>query len=164
EDGTLHSYETATGKALKDSIAHVQYPTAGGSVAWNADESGIFYTRFPRKGERPDADLNFYQQIWFHGFGTPDSADRYELGREFPRIAEIELLMRQDGRWLLARVANGDGGEIAFWLSETATGAWRQIARFEDDVKQAKFGRDDAIYLMSKKDAPRGKLLRLALP
>src|SRR5436853_2442208 len=30
EDGTLHVYETATGKALPDSIAHVQYQTAGG--------------------------------------------------------------------------------------------------------------------------------------
>src|SRR5215471_13320143 len=34
EDGTLHFYETATGKALPDTIAHVQYPTAGGSAAW----------------------------------------------------------------------------------------------------------------------------------
>jgi prolyl oligopeptidase len=33
EDGTLHFYETGTGKALPDAIAHVQYPTAGGSAA-----------------------------------------------------------------------------------------------------------------------------------
>ncbi|PYI74093.1 MAG: S9 family peptidase, partial [Verrucomicrobia bacterium] len=50
EDGTLHFYETATGKALPDTIAHVQYPTAGGSAAWNADGTGVYYTRFPRKG------------------------------------------------------------------------------------------------------------------
>src|SRR5206468_8246657 len=37
EDGTLHFYETATGKALPDTIAHVQYPPAGGSAAWAAD-------------------------------------------------------------------------------------------------------------------------------
>ncbi|HEY2143727.1 MAG TPA: hypothetical protein VGH06_05190, partial [Candidatus Udaeobacter sp.] len=30
EDGTLHFYQTATGKPLPDTIAHVQYPTAGG--------------------------------------------------------------------------------------------------------------------------------------
>ncbi len=54
EDGTLHFYETATGKALPDTIAHVQYPTAGGSAAWNADGTGVYYTRFPRKGERPE--------------------------------------------------------------------------------------------------------------
>src|SRR6201987_4874313 len=70
EDGTLHFYETATGKALPDTIAHVQYPTAGGSPAWNAEGTGVYYTHFPRKGERPDADLNFYQQIYFHKLGT----------------------------------------------------------------------------------------------
>src|SRR6266581_420557 len=52
EDGTLHFYETATGKALPDTIAHVQYPTAGGSAAWNADGTGIFDSRVSRKGER----------------------------------------------------------------------------------------------------------------
>src|SRR5207248_10504005 len=55
EDGTLHFYETATGRALPDTITHVQYPTAGGSAAWNADGMGVYYTRFPRKGERPEA-------------------------------------------------------------------------------------------------------------
>src|SRR5260370_35427165 len=42
EDGTLHFYEAASGKALPDTIAHVQYPTAGGSAAWNNDPTGIY--------------------------------------------------------------------------------------------------------------------------
>src|SRR5258705_6954545 len=88
EDGTLHFYETATDKALPDAIGHVQYPTAGGSAAWNADGTGVYYTRFPRKGERADADLNFYQQIYFHKLGTPDTKDTYSIGKDFPRIAE----------------------------------------------------------------------------
>src|SRR5438034_1003313 len=51
EDGTLHFYETATGRALPDTIANVQYPPAGVSAAWKNQGSGIYYTRFPRKGE-----------------------------------------------------------------------------------------------------------------
>jgi hypothetical protein len=42
EDGTLHFFDTATGEPLPDVIPGVQYPTAGGSAAWNADGSGIF--------------------------------------------------------------------------------------------------------------------------
>src|SRR5207244_4375084 len=57
ENGTLHIYKTATAKGLPDTIAHVQYPTAGGSAAWNADGTGIYYTRFPRQRERPEVDL-----------------------------------------------------------------------------------------------------------
>src|SRR5438874_6575486 len=101
EDGTLHIYETATGKALPDTIAHVQYPTAGGSAAWNADGNGVYYTRFPRKGERPDADLNFYQQVYFHKLGTHDTDDTYSIGKDFPRIAEIVLQTSRDGTDIL---------------------------------------------------------------
>lgn len=162
EDGTLHFYETATGKALADTIAHVQYPTAGGSAAWNADGTGVYYTRFPRKGERPDADLNFYQQIYFHKFGTPDTEDTYSIGKDFPRIAEIALEGSRDGKYVLATVANGDGGDFAHYLLGP-DGTWKQITQFSDQIKVARLGRDNALYLLSRADAPRGKILRLPL-
>ena len=162
EDGTLHIYETATGKALPDSIAHVQYPTAGGSAAWNADGTGIYYTRFPRKGERPDSDLNFYQQIYFHRLGAADTEDTYSLGKDFPRIAEIKLEASRDGKCILATVANGDGGDFAQYLLGP-DGSWKQITQFSDQIKAARLGHDNALYLLSRADAPHGKILRLAL-
>jgi prolyl oligopeptidase len=162
EDGTLHIYETATGKTLKDSIAHVQYPTAGGSAAWNADGTGIYYTRFPRKGDRPDADLNFYQQVYFHKIGTVDSEDTYSIGKDFPRIAEIKLEASYNGKYILATVANGDGGDFAHYLLGP-DGNWKQLTQFSDQIKAARIGRDDALYLLSRTDAPRGKILRAPL-
>src|SRR5438552_8000447 len=102
EDGTLRFYETAAGKALPDTIAHVQYPTAGGSAAWNADGTGVYYTRFPRKGERPEADLNFYKQIYSHRLCTSDTEVTYSIGKDFPRIAEIALESSRDGKYILA--------------------------------------------------------------
>src|SRR5882724_1152047 len=162
EDGTLHFYETATGKPLPDTIAHVQYPTAGGSAAWNADGTGIYYTRFPRKGERPDTDLNFYQQVYFHKLGTSDSEDTYSIGKDFPRIAEIKLEASRDGKYILATVANGDGGDFTHYLLGP-DGNWKQITQFSDQIKAARLGRDNALYLLSRADAPRGKILRLPL-
>ena len=35
EEGTVHVYEVATGRELTDFIPRVNYPTGGGSVAWN---------------------------------------------------------------------------------------------------------------------------------
>ena len=162
EDGTLHLYQAASGAPLSDVIPGVNGGTAGGSAAWNEDESGIYYTRYPHEGERAPKDLPFYQQIYFHKLGTPISEDTYVLGKEFPRIAEIALSTSLDGRYLLADVSNGDGGEHGYWLMSPG-GAWTQFARFEDKIIAATFGMDDALYLISREDAPRKKILRLPL-
>jgi len=162
EQGTLHFFEVDGGKKLADEIPRVQCPTGGGSAAWTADGTGVFYTRYPHRGERPEADLDFYQQIWLHRLGTPLSADQYALGKDFPRIGEIALEGSDDGQWVLAAVANGDGGDFAHYLRGSGSD-WRQLTRFEDGIKEVKFGRDGALYLLSRKDAPRGKVLRLPL-
>ena len=116
----------------------------------------------PRGTERAPADMAFYQQVYFHRSGTKTEADKYEIGKDFPRIAEIALDSSEDGRWSLATMANGDGGEFALYL-RGPNGEWRQIARLSDQVTHAEFGLDGHLYLLSKQNAPRGKILRMAL-
>jgi prolyl oligopeptidase len=162
ESGTLRFIKVQDGSLLDERIERVQYPTAGGSVAWDQEGKGVFYTRFPRQGERPEADLNFYQQTYYHRLGESDAGDRYEIGREFPRIAEIELERSPSGRWTLASVQNGDGGEYAYYL-RGADGRWTQLADYKDGVKQAVFGGEEKLFLRSIKDAPMGKVLQLTI-
>ncbi|MGH9405680.1 MAG: prolyl oligopeptidase family serine peptidase [Terriglobia bacterium] len=162
ENGLLHVYDVASGKPLADVIPRVNKGTAGGSVAWNADATGFYYTRYPSSGERPAAELDFYQEIYFHKLGTPASADTYSLGKDFPRIAEIALQSSTDGRYVLAAVANGDGGQFEHYLLGP-DGKWRELTRFSDGITAAVFGDDGALYLLSKQNAPRGKILRLPL-
>jgi prolyl oligopeptidase len=164
EDGTLFIYDVESGKALPDQIPHVNYPTGGGSVAWNEDDSGVYYTRYPPAGERPPQDLQFYQQIYFHRLGTPNQENQYEFGRGFPRIAEIALESSRDGRYLLATVANGDGGDYSLYLLWPGH-HWVQLAKDSDQIKAGVFGRDSdsALYLRSLQNAPHGKILRMSL-
>ncbi len=167
EDASAHVIEVATGKELSDVVPRVNFATGGGSIAWKADSSGFYYTRYPQGNERPPEDVNFYQQVYFHKLGTDARQDTYVIGKEFPRIAEIQLHTSDDGRWLLAAVANGDGGQFAHYLMDL-DGHWTQLTHFEDGVVAVKFGpgdrsSDGALYLLSRKDAPRGQILRLPL-
>jgi prolyl oligopeptidase len=163
EDGSVSVFEVATGKRLSDLIPRVNGATAGGSLAWNRDASGFWYTRYPRSGERRDADLGFYQQIYLHRLGSATDQDEYALGRELPRIAEIQLDTSDDGRFLLARVADGDGGDFMHYMLGP-DGRWHQIARLSDQTSEAAFGPGGSLYMLSRRDAPMGKILELAPP
>ena len=160
EAGDLHVFDARTGKELGDVIPRVNGGTAGGSVAWNADGTGFWYTRYPRKGERADEDLDFYQQVYFHKLGSPESGDKYVIGKAFPKIAEIELFSSDDGKRVLIDVRNGDGGEHGLWLRQPS-GAIVPVAGFQDHAVQAEFA-DGGLLMLSLKD-PNGSVLRVPL-
>lgn len=160
ESGDVRIFEAATGKPLTDFIPRVNGGTAGGGLAWNQDSSGFYYTRYPHSGERAPADLDFYQQIWFHHLGADPAKDTYSLGKDFPRIAEIALRSSEDGRYVLATVANGDGGEFELFLLGPGK-SWEKVAGFADQVIRGEFGEDGRLYLLSRQNAPMGKLVRV---
>lgn len=167
EDASAHVFEVETGRELLDVVPRVNFATAGGSIAWKADGSGFYYTRYPQDNERPPEDADFYQQVYFHKLGTNAAQDTYVIGKDFPRIAEIRLHTSDDGRWLLASVGNGDGGQFAHYLMDL-DGHWTQLTHFEDGIVSVKFGSgdrggDSTLWLLSRKDAPSGQILRLPL-
>ncbi len=135
-DASARVFRVDTGEELKDTVPRVNFATAGGSIAWKADNSGFFYTRYPQGDERPPEDANFYQQVYFHQLGGNPKEDTYIIGKEFPRIAEIKLSSSDDGRWLIAAVSNGDGGEFAHYVMNSA-GHWTQVTHFEDGIVSA---------------------------
>jgi prolyl oligopeptidase len=162
EAGDVHIFATDTGREVREVVPHTNTGTAGGDLAWAPDGKGFYYTRHPWPGERPEADRGFYQQVYFHELGTPAEQDRYELGAELPRIAEIQLDVDDATGRVLATVQNGDGGEFAHYL-RSADGTWRQFSKFSDRIVQAVFGRHDDLFLVSLRDAPRGKVDHIAI-
>ncbi|MGB8843751.1 MAG: prolyl oligopeptidase family serine peptidase [Aliidongia sp.] len=160
EDGSVYVFDAKTGRETGEIVPRAQYPTAGGSLAWQADGKGFWYTRYPGE-ERPEADRHFFQQLYYHRLGTSADRDSYVLGKDFPKVAEIKLDNRYTPGLLLASVLNGDGGEVAHFVL-TPHGEAHQVTRFADKVTDAVLGPDGALYLVSRRDAPRGKLLKLA--
>lgn len=161
ESGTVHVYDVEKGTEQGDIVPSANSGTAGGSLSWAGDSKGFYYTRHPHKGEVKDEDLGFFQQVYFHKLGTKDSEDKLSTGKELPRIAENELETSKDGKWVVDNVQNGDGGEYWHFLLDTKTGKWTRFADLPDKIVHAAFGLDNKLYLISVKDAPRGKVLRL---
>ncbi|HVS33966.1 MAG TPA: prolyl oligopeptidase family serine peptidase [Gemmataceae bacterium] len=161
ESGDVHIYDVETAKVVDEVVPRVNGGTAGGGLAWALDGKGFFYTRYPRGQERPPEDLDFFQQVYFHALGTPTDKDRYEMGKDLPRIAEIKLQADDATGRVMATVQKGDGGQFAFFLREP-DGQWRQFSTFEDKLVQGAFGRHDDLFVVSLEGAPRGKLLKMS--
>ena len=162
EAGDLHIIEVDTGKLSDIVIQGVNGGTAGGDIAWTPDGKGFYYTRYPRKGERPLEDLNFYQEVWFHKFHSLEKNDEYIFGRDLPKIAENRVEVDSETGTLLISMQNGDSGQFAHYLRLPGD-EWDQITGYEDQVVEAFFGPNGTILMVSTLDAPRGKIISIPL-
>src|SRR5579859_6941367 len=103
EMSTLHIVETKTGTILPDTIER----TRAASIAWLHDNSGFYYTRYPKKGEVPDGQEMYNRHVFFHQLGTdPDTDDKiFGEGRDPEDWPNVHL--SPDDRWLLIDVEQG---------------------------------------------------------
>ena len=95
EAGRPMSYEVATGKRLPDTVPRVMYPTAGGSIEWAGGQQGLLLHAV---SERQTSGRRRIGTSFRPCGSTTRQAHRgrwYVIGREFPRIAEIELRRKQ---------------------------------------------------------------------
>ena len=104
--------------------------------------------------------------MWHHRLGDPPEKDRRVLGEDFPRIAETTVEASPDWSKYVVTVADGDGGAWAHWIRLGGDGGpdagWKKLADFADGIAKVQWGRDGLLYLLSRRDAPRGKMLPLA--
>lgn len=164
EDGTLHVYDVATGKEIDTPIPRVQYPTAGGSLAWAADGKGFWYTRYPG-ADAPEVGRHFNMQVFFHKLGSDAKNDALALGTKdgLERVSEIFLDNRFNLPRVMAMVQRGDGNIWAFYvLSEGAAPV--RIGTYTDEIVYAALGPDGAVYGISRKNSSNGKIVKLKAP
>jgi prolyl oligopeptidase len=97
EVSTLHIIETASGKLLPDVIER----TRAASLAWKHDNSGFFYTRYPKKGDVPAGQEVYYRRVFYHALGSDPSTDPLIFGEGRDPEWWPNVSLSDDGRWLL---------------------------------------------------------------
>ena len=162
ESGDLYIFDVENAAQVDVVVPRVNGGTAGGDVAWLSDGSGYYYTRYPRQAERPEADMNFFQQVWFHQIGSPTNADRHITGKDAPRIAEFRLDMHYKSGKLLITMQRGDSGEFEYYILNPG-GELFKLASYADKISQTILAPDNYLFLISQQKAPRGKILRLSM-
>lgn len=118
-DGKLLAYSTAasgsdwneirvrdieSGKDIEDHIKWVKFS----STAWTKDGKGFFYSRYDEPKEATKlADVNYFQKLYFHRIGTPQSADTLVYDRPDQKEWGFGGHTTDDGRFLIITTTKG---------------------------------------------------------
>jgi len=166
ERSTLHVIDVASGERLDDRIEHTKWS----NVEWLHDETGFYYTRYPREGEPdydPEAQDTYFPRVFFHELGTDPDDDPLvfsgEEGTDFPGVT-----VSDDDRWLVINVFKGWSESDVYLFDRGArprgripapTGE-REATTVIEGEEALTVGRvhDGRLYLHTNLDAPRYRI------
>jgi len=154
EMSTLHIIETKTGTILPDTIER----TRAASVAWKLDNSGFYYTRYPKKGDVPDGQEMYNRHVFYHELsGDPgshpedDDQPIFGEGRDPEDWPSVHL--SNDGRWLLINVSEGWTKSELFLMDLKKGTPPTRITTGKDFLYNAEVY-NDKLYITTNEDAP----------
>lgn len=157
ELATVHFVNAETGKTLPDTLQYAGGGTSPASLAWDADEHGVSYVRFPD----PPAGQSVQQYdaaVYHHTLGAA-SPDSIAFGRGYSHIAEYRLLISDDGKQAAILANKGDGGPAEVYLR--TAGGWRFALADTAGVMLGAYSGDN-LFVGAMHGTPYGRILSLA--
>ena len=150
EMSTLHIIETRTGTLLPDTIDR----TRAASIAWEHDNRGFYYTRYPKKGDVAEGQEVYNRHVFYHELGTdPDGDDPiFGEGRDPEDWSNVSL--SNDGRWLLISVEQGYTKTELFLMDLKKGTPPTRVTTGKDFLYRGEVY-EGKLYMTTNEDAPR---------
>jgi prolyl oligopeptidase len=150
EMSTLHIIETKTGTVLPDSIER----TRAASIAWKLDNSGFYYTRYPKKGDVPDGQEMYHRHVFYHVLSNdPEDDDQLIFGQGRDAEDWPSVSLSNDGRWLLITVSEGWTKSELFLLDVKAGTPPTRITNGKNFLYGGEVYKDK-VFITTNEDAP----------
>ncbi|MBX3010918.1 MAG: S9 family peptidase [Caldilineaceae bacterium] len=150
--------EVATGSDRADRLQWIKFSSA----AWTHDHQGFFYGRYdaPTAGETYK-DVNYFQKLYYHQLGTPQSADRLVYARPEQKEWSFGPVVSDDGRYLIIYVTRGTFRQNGIFYQDLQDPASPIIELCNDfDAAYDFIGNDDTrFYFQTDRGAPRSRVV-----
>ena len=157
-----HVRHIDTGVDTEDGLRWVKFS----GVAWTHDHQGFFYSRYDEPDPGAPAEMvNYYQKLYYHRLGTPQSADQLVYERPDQKEWGFEGTVTEDGRYLVISVWQGtDPHNLVFYrdLSQADSPVIELISQFEANYSLVG-NAGDRFWFRSDRNAPRGRLIAIHL-
>jgi prolyl oligopeptidase len=153
EMSTLHILETKTGSALPDTIER----TRAASIAWSLDNSGFYYTRYPRKGDVAEGQEVYNRHVFYHVLGDDPAKDEpiFGEGRDAEDWPSVSL--DNDGRMLLITVSQG-WTKTELFLMDLKKGTPPTRITTGKNFLYSGSVYNGRLYIVTNEDAPRFRM------
>jgi prolyl oligopeptidase len=155
EISTLHIIETATHKLLPDTIGR----TRAASLAWIPDDSGFYYTRYPKPGDVAAGQEMYNRHVFYHAMGSDPAKDPLIFGEGRDPQDWPNVTLSNDGRWLGIMVEQGWTKTQLFLKDVKANTPLQQITSGKEFLYYAQIY-DGQLYILTNEDAPRYRLYK----
>src|ERR1022692_2859776 len=150
EVSTLRVIESASGELLPDVIER----TRAASLAWKHDNSGFFYTRYPKKGDVPAGQEVYYRRVFYHALGSDPAADPLIFGEGRDPEWWPNVSLSEDGRWLLIDEEQG-WTKTKLFLQDLSTKTPPVEITTGKDFRYGADFFEGKLYITTNEDAPR---------
>ena len=148
-----------SGKDFDDLIQWSKFSGA----SWTHDDAGFYYSRYdePKEGEELEQ-ANYYQKLYYHRLGTPQSEDRLVYERPDHKDWGVGAEVSEDGRYLILDISKGtDRNNAVFYKDLQADGPVTELLS-AFDAGYGFLGNDGGIfYFQTNLDAPRGRVIAI---
>ncbi len=153
----LHILDLETGKEREEVIPR----TRAASIAWEPDESGFYYTKYPTPGEVPAGEEDYHRHVFHHKLGEDPKNDPKVFGEGLPREAWSSVSLSPNGEKLLFTVSQGWTRDDMF-LQDVKSGERTTVIEGVDAKSSAEFvDNGNKLQVLTTLDAPRKRLLEI---
>ncbi len=149
-----------TGEDLPDQIKWSKFSGAD----WTHDGKGFFYSRYDEPNETTKLeDANYYQKLYYHRLGTPQSEDVLVYERPDQKEWGFSGFVTEDGRYLIISVWLGtDPKNLVFYkdLADPNSEVVELINQFE--ASYSLINNDDNVFwFQTDLEAPRRRVVAI---
>nr|WP_252010483.1 prolyl oligopeptidase family serine peptidase [Ferrimonas sp. SCSIO 43195] len=151
----------ATGEALTDKLEWIKFSSA----TWDKQGEGVWYSRYdaPAAGDNKMEQANYFQKVYYHKLGTPQSEDTLVYHRPDQKDWGFGTELSDDGKYLLITVSQGTDPRNRFFYQELATGNTVELMS-ELEAEYLFLGNDgDTFYFKTDYQAPKGRIIAVDL-
>jgi len=152
--------DVETGEDLEDHLRWIKFSGA----SWTSDHQGFFYSRYDEPNEKTKLeDVNYYQKLYYHQLGTPQTADLLIYHRPDQKEWGFSGNVTEDGRYLIISVWLGtDTKNLVFYkdLTNPKAEVVELINQFEANYSFID-NEDGLFYFRTDLNAPRGRVIAI---